>query len=821
MRFHTSQEASYNDYVEEMRQREYPMIKGITYLDHAGTTLYSKSLMERFSSEMVSNAFGNPHSASSSSIASSRRVDDVRLKLLRHFNADPSEFDVVFVANATAAVKLVIEAFRNADGGYWYGYHRDSHTSLVGARESAKSHTCFGSDDEVGRWIEGGCKTESGKVGLFSYPAQSNMNGRRLPLEWSSQVRSHSKSSNSTIYSLLDAAALVSTTTLDLSDPEFATDFTAVSLYKIFGFPDLGALIVRRDAGEVFQGRQYFGGGTVDMVVCVKEQWYARKSETLHDQLEDGTLPIHSIVALGLALVLHEELFGSFDKISKHTSSLANRLYSGLTSMKHGNGVPACEVYKDPAASYGDSRTQGAIVAFNLRNSQYGWVSNSEVEKLASIKNIHIRTGGLCNPGGIASSLGLAPWEMRENFSAGQRCGEENDIRSGKPTGMIRASLGAMSTVSDVDAFLAFIREFFVEGTTQPEHAIARVDSPLSSVPFHVESLTIYPIKSCAGWKIAASKPWEVRKEGLAWDREWCLVHQGTGMALTQKRYPRMALLRPSIDLEGGVLRVRVVGSAPTGSRQREVAVPLSWDPSYFLSDQELQHQMARVCGDKINAHTYKSAETAEFFSDTLGVPCQLARFPLMGTPSGGGRHSKAHIQPYQNRAVGALGTSSSSDAEVSPALPQPIKLSNESPILVISRSSLNRLNEHIKASGGKAAQAEVFRANIVLAENMESFPGAEQPYIEDQWRSALIGQRRFRMLGSCRRCQMVCVDQDTAVKNEEPFVTLSKTRRFDGKVFFGQHACYVHAGRDRAGPADQFPTIQVGDSAWPSAEPV
>jgi hypothetical protein len=54
----------------------------------------------------------------------------------------------------------------------------------------------------------------------------------------------------------------------------------------------------------------------------------------------------------------------------------------------------------------------------------------------------------------------------------------------------------------------------------------------------------------------------------------------------------------------------------------------------------------------------------------------------------------------------------------------------------------------------------------------------------------------------------MVCVDQDTAEKNEEPFVTLTKTRRVDGKIFFGQHATHLPLeSGDNA-----TPMIQVGD---------
>ena len=45
----------YNDYIATMRLTEYPMLKDSLYLDHAGTTLYSASLLSRFHADMISN----------------------------------------------------------------------------------------------------------------------------------------------------------------------------------------------------------------------------------------------------------------------------------------------------------------------------------------------------------------------------------------------------------------------------------------------------------------------------------------------------------------------------------------------------------------------------------------------------------------------------------------------------------------------------------------------------------------------------------------------------------------------------------------------
>ncbi len=91
--------------------------------------------------------------------------------------------------------------------------------------------------------------------------------------------------------------------------------------------------------------------------------------------------------------------------------------------------------------------------------------------------------------------------------------------------------------------------------------------------------------------------------------------------------------------------------------------------------------------------------------------------------------------------------------------------------------------------------------------------------YAEDRWHSLLIGgKQHFRMLGSCKRCNMVCINQQTAEKNEEPFVTLSKTRRFDGKVFFGNHMSHV-SKIDASTIEAQYPTIRVGDIVQPDID--
>ena len=156
---------------------------------------------------MISDLYGNPHSENAPARLSGEAVDRVRARTLRFLGADPEHFDLVFVANATAAVKLVADAFRDlAEKSrarrFWYGFHKDAHTSLVGVRELARGcHDCFESDADVEAWLDApAARTRAsyppGELGLFAYPGQSNMTGRRLPVAWCERIRRSSELRN-------------------------------------------------------------------------------------------------------------------------------------------------------------------------------------------------------------------------------------------------------------------------------------------------------------------------------------------------------------------------------------------------------------------------------------------------------------------------------------------------------------------------------------------------------------------------------------------------------------------------------------------------
>jgi molybdenum cofactor sulfurtransferase len=494
--------------IEEIRTQEFPQLQGMlypsigvssrqdsrttqhtnrysgkAYFDHAGSQLPPTSLIEAFCDDLKTNLYGNPHSESMPSKAAGHRVDEVRARTLAFFGADSNEYDLIFVANATAAIKLVCDGFRDyrdlqvrrhclfkrssKRSDFYVYYHRDAHTSLVSLREFSSHQKCFSSDADVESWIDGLSSSSStnNPPTLFAYPGQSNMTGRRLPPSWPSRIKAASNSSH--IYTLLDAAALATTKRLDIST--WQPDFVALSFYKIFGFPDLGALLVRRaTGGPILDARRYFGGGTVDIVAALGAPWHVKKEETsLHDRHEDGTQPFHNIIALGHALDAIDRVYGGMDAISLHTAWLTRILHTQIASLRHSNGISLIRFYNDRSAVYGDTSVQGATIAFSVMTPAGTMVSYQAVEAAADKIGIYVRSGSLCNPGGVASYLGWTSQDLRHAYAAGHRCSAPIEFSGGRTTGVVRVSLGACSSVAECEALVTFLRETYVDVINQ------------------------------------------------------------------------------------------------------------------------------------------------------------------------------------------------------------------------------------------------------------------------------------------------------------------------------------------------------------------
>jgi molybdenum cofactor sulfurtransferase len=270
--------------VARVRETEFRRLGGELYLDHAGATLHSEAQLARVFDHLNSTLTGNPHSQSSSSMRASDTVAQARATVLRHFNTTAQTHDIVFTANASAALKLVGECFPWSSGSE-FAYTLQNHNSVLGVREyatecgaefvaldSTELRQQLGpAESGVGSpppQPEGEPEPEpepSAKVhSLFAFPGECNFSGQKLDLRLvehfqRQRARARGKGSGDVSWCvLLDAAKLAATSPLDLT--ACTADFTCVSFYKMFGYPTgLGALIVRRSRSALLQ-RAYFAG---------------------------------------------------------------------------------------------------------------------------------------------------------------------------------------------------------------------------------------------------------------------------------------------------------------------------------------------------------------------------------------------------------------------------------------------------------------------------------------------------------------------------------------------------------------------------------
>lgn len=443
--------------LDSLRATEYARLdqQGHVYLDYTGGGLYAEAQLRQHMELLSTHVFGNPHSSNPTSQAMTDLVERTRAAILEFFNADPKEYVAIFTQNASGALKLVGEAYPFTHGDR-YLLTFDNHNSVNGIREFARAR---GADVtyvpvilpdmhlEQDALLEELERVNPGGNNLFAFPAQSNFSGVQHPLEFVEWA--HARGWDV----LLDAAAFTPSNRLDLS--RHKPDFVAQSFYKVFGYPTgVGALIAKRDILHKLH-RPWFAGGTITVASVQGDKFYMSEGEAA---FEDGTLNYLTIPAVEIGL-RHINTVG-YDLIHERVMLLTEYLLNGLNELKHANGATLVRVY-GPL----DTRHRGGTVTMNFYDAQGRAMDHREIERRANAKNISLRTGCFCNPGGGEIALGITGTELSQCF---RQPGHESrftidDFRmcvDGKSSGAVRVSVGLVSNQADVDAFLEFARGF-------------------------------------------------------------------------------------------------------------------------------------------------------------------------------------------------------------------------------------------------------------------------------------------------------------------------------------------------------------------------
>jgi uncharacterized protein len=272
-----------------------------------------------------------------------------------------------------------------------------------------------------------------------------------------------------------------------------------------------------------------------------------------------------------------------------------------------------------------------------------------------------------------------------------------------------------------------------------------------------LSQLLLYPIKSCAGMAVREATLLET---GLAahgvHDREWMLVTE-SGQFLTQREFPRMALIRPRPD--GDKLRV----SSPN---MADLLLPLAWHEEAPVRHVQIWDDAVRAadCGDA----------AAGWFTEALDA---RERLRLV-------RFRQDVVRPTSVKWTGGL--------------PAQTRFADGYPLLLIGQSSLDDLNLRLRAAGREALPMDRFRPNLVVTE-LEVFE-------EDYTAFLSTGAAEIRPVKPCARCPIPAIDQVTGVPGPDPLDILQTYRanpKLDGGICFGMN-CIVSAGAGSVLRVDQ-----------------
>ena len=253
-----------------------------------------------------------------------------------------------------------------------------------------------------------------------------------------------------------------------------------------------------------------------------------------------------------------------------------------------------------------------------------------------------------------------------------------------------------------------------------------------------VESIHIYPIKSCAGIQLDSI---DVDDMGPKFDRRWMIV-QPDGTFVTQRQIPSMVRIRPRLERDAMILRCEGMS---------DLTIPIA--------------DCKR--GETLNAHVWKDEieardcgdPSAAWLSEILAKEVRLAYMhedaPRIRDKSGEFKMGFADSRPF----------------------------------LLTNLASLEDLNKRI----GSDVPMDRFRPNLVVR--------SSEPYSEDEWPNVRIGSVDFRHSIACDRCIIPTLDQTTGKRQgKEPLKTLGTYRAPDGVVIFGRRMVHARGGKISVG---------------------
>lgn len=255
-----------------------------------------------------------------------------------------------------------------------------------------------------------------------------------------------------------------------------------------------------------------------------------------------------------------------------------------------------------------------------------------------------------------------------------------------------------------------------------------------------INQLFIYPVKSCAGISVSQI---QFTKKGPMFDRWWMLVDAKTGVFLSQREIPQMALI--STRMADGCIWVE---QSTNDTLASSLCLPINGS----LVDVDVWSESLRGydCGD----------EMAEWFSALLNHECRLI---------------------YQGDCE-RLADEAYADKNT------PVSFADGFPLLVVAQSSIDKMNA--------ACESDIssinFRPNIVV-DNTPAFAEIDWKVLNIK-NSAPAEDLEMKVVKRCQRCVIPMLNPATAERDANILPVLLKYCRDNKEIYFGQNLTFKYA---------------------------
>ncbi len=258
---------------------------------------------------------------------------------------------------------------------------------------------------------------------------------------------------------------------------------------------------------------------------------------------------------------------------------------------------------------------------------------------------------------------------------------------------------------------------------------------------YHITQIFIYLVKSLGAIALSEAR---IEERGLQYDRRWMLCNEENKF-ITQREFKELALFKIQFDEKG--FDINYLDALP-------LFIP-------FTIDGETEQVV--VWDDTCEAIEYKKGSA--WFSKMLSFSCKLFYMPNE-------TKRKVDVKYATNNEITSF--------------------SDGSPILIVGQQSLNDLNNKLS----ETITIDRFRPNLV-------FDGGTA-FDEDQFVDFSINNVLLKGTKPCGRCEVVTINQTTAISGKEPLKTLASYRSKNNKVLFGRNVIVQQEGN-----------IKIGDSIF------